>query len=285
MFLKAKEIWDNFKCRDHREFINLYLKSDVMLLADCFEKFRDFIMKNYMLDPCHLYSVPGLTWQAGLKFTGTKLDLLGNIDDILFFEKCIRGGISGVVGSRYAKADDEYKLLYVDANNLYGWAMMEPLPFKDFKSYIPYKELTKEEIFAIPDDSGIGYFQEVDLDYPENIKFKTITMPFCPENIFIEDENVSPYQIKLLESKKRPKVNKLILSQTDKKNYIVHHRVLKLYLQQGMVLNKVHTVISFTQSKWSKPYIEFNTKQRMMAKQILKRIFQINEQCLLWKNL
>jgi hypothetical protein len=218
-YLKASEIWDHFKCRDHREFINLYLKSDVMLLADCFEKVRDFIMKNYMLGPCHCYSVPGLTWQAGLKFTGTKLDLLDNIDDILFFEKAIRGGISGVMGSRYAKADDEYKLLYVDANNLYGWAMAEMMPLKNFKSYIPDKELTKEEIFSIPDDSWIGYFLEVDLDYPENIKFKTINMPFCHENIFIEDEDLSPYQLNLLKGKKRPKVNKLILSQTDKKNY------------------------------------------------------------------
>jgi hypothetical protein len=70
------------------------------------------------------------------------LDLLDNIDDILFFEKSIRGCISGVMGSRYFKADENYKLLYVDANNLYGWAMMESQPYKDFKSYIPEKELT-----------------------------------------------------------------------------------------------------------------------------------------------
>jgi hypothetical protein len=132
-----------------------------MLLANCFEKFRD--LDNYMIDPCHCYSVPGLTWQAGLKFTNIKLDLLDNVDDILFFEKCIRGGISGVMGSRYAKSDENYTLLYVDANNLYGWAMMEHLPYKDLKSYIPAKELTKEEILAIPDDSGIGFFLEVDL--------------------------------------------------------------------------------------------------------------------------
>jgi hypothetical protein len=99
-FLKAKQLWGLFKCKDHKEFISLYLKSDVMLLADCFEKFLDLIMNNYMIDPCHCYSVPGFTWQAGLKFTNIKLDLLDNIDDILFFEKCIRGGISGVMGSR-----------------------------------------------------------------------------------------------------------------------------------------------------------------------------------------
>jgi hypothetical protein len=98
---------------------------------------------------------------------------LDNIDGVLFFEKCIRGGISGVMGSRYAKSDENNKLLYIDSNNLYGWAMMEPLPYsyRDFESYIPAKELTKEEILTIPDDSGIGLFLEVDLSYPENIKF------------------------------------------------------------------------------------------------------------------
>jgi hypothetical protein len=105
-----------------------------MLLADCFEKCRYFIMNNYMIDACHCYSVPGLTWQAGLKFINIKLDLLDNVDDILFFEKCLRGGISGVMGSRYAKSDENNKLLYVDTSNLYGWAMMEPLLYKDFKS-------------------------------------------------------------------------------------------------------------------------------------------------------
>jgi hypothetical protein len=83
------------------------------------------------------------------------------------FEKCIRGGISGVMGSRYAIADYNtsaklhHKLLYVDANNLCGWAMMESPPYRYFKSYIPQKELTKEDIFAIEDDSGIGFFLEV----------------------------------------------------------------------------------------------------------------------------
>jgi hypothetical protein len=276
-YLKAKKLWDHFNIQNHKEFISLYLKSDVMLLADCFEKFRDFIMNNYMLDPCHCYSVPGLTWQAGLKFTNIKLDLLSNIDDILFFEKCIRGGISGVMGSRYFKTDENYKLLYIDANNLYGWAMMEYLPYKDFKSYIPEKELTKEEILAIPDDSGIGFFLEVDLDYPENIKFKSKNLPYCPEKIFIEEEDLSPYQINLLKSEtstnKRPRVNKLILSQTDKKNYIVHYRMLKFYLQQGMILKKVHRIISFTQSKWLRPYIDFNTKQRMIAKTDFEKDF------------
>jgi hypothetical protein len=138
-------------------------------------------MKNFKIEPCHCYSVPGLTWQAGLKFTNIKFDLLDNIDDILFFEE--RGG---VMGSRYFKADENYKLLYVDANNLCGWAMMEPQPYKDFKSYIPEKELTKEEILAINDDSGIVFFLEVDLDYPENIKFKFKNFPYCPESIFIK---------------------------------------------------------------------------------------------------
>jgi hypothetical protein len=95
----------------------LYLQSDVLILADCFENFREVNMKHFKIDPCHCYSAPGLTWQAGLKYTNAKLDLLPDIDSIIFFENCIRGGISGIMGSRYALANDEYKLLYIDANN------------------------------------------------------------------------------------------------------------------------------------------------------------------------
>jgi hypothetical protein len=76
--------------------------------------------------------------------------------------------------------------------------------------------------------------------------FKSKNLAYCPENIFIEEEDLCPYQINLLKGKKRPKVNKLVLSQTDKKNYIVHYRMLIYYLQQGMILKKVHRIISFT---------------------------------------
>ena len=269
---KAKKIWEHFNCKNHGEFIDLYLKSDVMLLSDCFERFREINMKHFKIDPCHCYSAPGLTWQAGLKYTDVELDLLPTIDHILFFENCIRGGVSGIMGSRYAKSEKgdieeatEYKLLYVDANNLYGWAMMEPQPYQNFEFLDPNQfNLTKESILGMKDDNPIGCYFEVDLEYPNNIKEKTKNLPLCPEQIFIPDELLSFYQLKVLNNKKR-KDEKLMLTQFNKNKYILHYRLLKFYLRQGMELKKVHRIIKFKQSKWLKPYIEFNTNQRMKA--------------------
>jgi hypothetical protein len=133
VYIQAREIWHHFKIQDHGAFIDLYLQSDVLLLADCFERFREVNMSHFKIDPCHCCSVPGLTWQAGLKFIDIELKLLPNIDNILFFEDCIRGGNSGIMGSRYSITDDNNELLYIDANNLYGWAMMEPQPYGGFR--------------------------------------------------------------------------------------------------------------------------------------------------------
>jgi hypothetical protein len=163
VYEKAKEVWNNFNIKNHGQFIDLYIMTDVLLLTDCFERFRDKNLKYFEIDPCHCYSAPGLTWQAGLKFTDITLELLTDKKILDLFEGCIRGGISGVMGSRYAKADEIHNLLYVDANNLYGWAMMEPQPFGGFEDVTDkfegkYLMRFKETILNIPDDNPIGYF-------------------------------------------------------------------------------------------------------------------------------
>ena len=129
---------------------------DVLLLADCFEKFRKFFLQHHQIDPCHCYSSPGLTWECGLKYCGKvwnenhqpndpfQLELLTDYDMLLMIENGIRGGYSGVLGSRYVEANNKYikgfdvslpqnYLLYLDANNLYGHAMSQPLPMSNFQ--------------------------------------------------------------------------------------------------------------------------------------------------------
>ena len=105
-----------------------YLKKDVLLLADVFEKFIDTCMKFYGLDPCHYFSSPGLSWDAMLKMTGVKLEKISDIDKYLFIEKGLRGGIS-YIAKRYAEANNKYMkvydsrksskfITYLDINNL-----------------------------------------------------------------------------------------------------------------------------------------------------------------------
>ena len=124
------------------DYHNHYLKKDVLLLADDFEKFINTCLKHYGLDPCHYFSSPGLIWDTMLKMTGVKLEKIPDIDKYLFIEKGLRGGIS-YIAKRCAKANNKYMydydpkkpstfISYLDMNNLYGWAMSEYLPYEGF---------------------------------------------------------------------------------------------------------------------------------------------------------
>ena len=106
-YLTCEKIWDKFDIKDMGEYHNHYLKKDVLLLADVFEKFIDTCLKFYGLDPCHYFSSPGLNWDAMLKMTGVKLEKISNIDKYLFIEKGLRGGIS-YIAKKYAKANNKY---------------------------------------------------------------------------------------------------------------------------------------------------------------------------------
>jgi len=144
-FEHALKVWKHSKMTTFREYHDLYLKTDVLLLADFFENFRNVCMKNYELDPAWYYTAPGLAWDASLKKMGVQLELISDPDMLLMIEQGIRGGVS-IISKRYAKANNKYigekfnpneksKLIqYPDANNLYGWAMSLPLPVRSFKN-------------------------------------------------------------------------------------------------------------------------------------------------------
>ena len=125
------------------EYHDLYLKTDVLLLADVSENFRNTCLQYFRLDPCHYFSAPGLSWDALLRITKINLDLISDIDQQLFIEKGMQGGIS-YIAHRHAEANNKYMkgwnhekessyIMYLGANNLYGWAMAKPLPFRDLK--------------------------------------------------------------------------------------------------------------------------------------------------------
>ena len=138
-----KKIWNEFNVKNIGDYHDHYLKKDVLLFADVFEKFIDTCLKFYGLDPCHYFSSPGLSWDAMLKMTGVKLEKIFDIDMYLFIEKGLRGGIS-YIAKRLAKANNKYMktydpkssskyILYLDMNNLYGWAMNGYLPYGDLR--------------------------------------------------------------------------------------------------------------------------------------------------------
>ena len=144
-----------------------------------FEKFIKVSVGEFEINPLYCVTLPGYTWQCGLKYAGINLQTLQDKDVILLLENNIRGGKSSVMGDRYIRSDDNKKVLYFDAKNLYGDSMSQRLPYDEIK----YDNNIKiEDIINTPDDSDIGYFIEVDLKYPNNIKEKTKNFPFYPVN-------------------------------------------------------------------------------------------------------
>ena len=133
----------------------------MILLCCVFEKFISVCLANYKLDSCHYCSSPGLSFDAMLKITGIQLEKISDIDVYLFLEKRMRGGIS-YISKRYSKSDENTEILYWDANNLYGWAMIQNLPYGGFK-FLSEKEIDGFKIDSIAENSQVGYILEVDL--------------------------------------------------------------------------------------------------------------------------
>ena len=266
----AINVWNTFKCKTIRDYHDLYLKSDVLLLSHVFENFRKTCLKHYILDPAHYYTSPGLAWDACLKETGQELQLLHDYDMLMMFERGIRGGISHI-SKRYAEANNKYMkdynpdeestyIQYLDANNLYGWAMSQSLPTHGFKWM---RDLTKETVMDILEKANHsmsnlgrkGYIFEVDLEYPHKLWETHNDYPLAPEKMIVNG------------------VEKLICHFKPRKNYVVHYRNLRQYLEMGMRITAVHRGISFYQSSWMEPYIRKNTELRKTAANSFEKDF------------
>ena len=258
---RTMDIVKRFNIKNGEELTEIYLKSDVLFLACVFEKYIKISVNEYKINPLYFVSLPGYTWQCGLNYTGINLQTLQDRDMILLLENNIRGGISSVMGDRYIKSDENEKILYIDANNLYGHSMSEPLPYDEIKFN---KNFKIEDILNTPDDSDIGYFIEADLIYPYNIKEKTKNFPFAPVNKKINPDNFNDY-MKEIKPDTYKQTSKLICDWCDKKNYLIHYRMLKFYVRHGMIVDKVHEIISIKQSRWLERYINFITQKRNQA--------------------
>ena len=185
---RTQELIDKNNITTGQELTMFYLKMDVLQLADVFENFVESSTREYKIIPLYSYSLPGYTWKAGLKLTNIKLDFIKDTQSasgkelLLLLENNIRGGISSVMGNRHVQSDENKQILYIDANNFYGWAMSQCLPIGEFEklSFPEEYELEQivEDLLQKPDDNEYGYFIECDLEYPVEIKEKTKTFLF-----------------------------------------------------------------------------------------------------------
>ncbi|XP_065654802.1 uncharacterized protein LOC136081417 [Hydra vulgaris] len=193
----AQIVWNKFNCKTFRDYHDLYNVSDVLLPADVFENFRNVCMNCYKLDPAWYYTSPGLARDAALKKTKIKLELLNDCDMILMIKKGIRGGISMIsnrlvtsnnkyMGDEYDQSKPSRFIQYLDANNLYGWAMSKPLPTHGFKWVVENE---------IENWKSIPCILEVDLDYPEYLHDKHNDYPLAPERLNIDKIKIKDYKI------------------------------------------------------------------------------------------
>ena len=178
-YAHAQKVCDTFKIKHLGEYHDLYVQSDTTLLADVFENFRDKCIEIYEVDPAHFLSAPGLAWQACLKKTNVELVLLTDNDMLIMFEEGILEGMCQAT-YRYAKANNKYMenhgknkestyLGYLDANDLYGFAMCKKLPVDGFKWVDGLSIFTEDFIKNSDEDSDRGYILEVDVEYPKNL--------------------------------------------------------------------------------------------------------------------
>ncbi|CAB3996294.1 Hypothetical predicted protein, partial [Paramuricea clavata] len=303
---RAWNVWNTFNMKTMRNYHDVYLITDVLLLTDVMENFRKVCKTNYGLDPMWYYTASGLAWDAALKLTGVELDLISDPDMHLFIEKGIRGGISTIT-KRYARADNKFKrwmgkklsnlstviismlnmvitiitgtkpvvghddegrsayLSYTDANNLYGWAMSQPLPIKDFK-WMDEKELGKW--------TDYGCILEVDLEYPDDLHDKHNEYPLAPGRITVNEPLLTVSDKRMLN-----KYNMIAYRISThghnsaicrrKQKAVTAHRLissgdglLKQYLSLGLKLTKIHRGVKFYEKPWMKGYIQLNTDLR-----------------------
>ena len=280
----AQNVWNTFNLKTMGDYHDLYLKSDILLLADVFENFRKTCLQYYKLDPCHYFTSPGLSWDAMLKMTDIKLELMVDIDMFQFIEKGMRGGTS-YIANRYGEANIKYMktynekapskyIMYLDANNLYGWAMSQFLPTGNFK-WLSQKQIEKTNLGKYTENSKKGLILEVDLEYPQELHDLHNDYPLGPEKIKVAKDMLSDYCKKIADKFNISSglVHKLIPTLNDKEKYILHYRNLQSYLSLGLKLKKIHRVLQFDQSPWLKQYIDLNTQKRTHAKNSFEKDF------------
>ena len=280
----AKNVWNTFNLKNMGEYHDLYLQSDILLLSDVFENFRKTCLQYYKLDPCHYFTSPGLSWDAMLKMTDIKLELMTDIDMFQFIEKGLRGGIS-YIANRYGKANNKYMkdykkdkpskyIMYLDANNLYGWAMSQYLPTGGFK-WLKQNKIDNLDLGKYNEQSKKGLILEVDLEYPNELHDIHNDYPLAPEKVKVTENMLSNYCKKIADKYNISTglVHKLIPTLGKKEKYVLHYRNLQLYIDLGLKVSKVHRVLEFDQSPWLKQYIDYNTEKRKNAKNDFEKDF------------
>ena len=275
---RAKTVWTEFGCRTMKDYHDLYLKCDVLQLADLFEEFRSQFKEQYGLDPVHYITTPQMSWSAMLRFCQVERPLNHDPEIYRRVRTGMRGGIAQIT-TRYARANNPEMgglwvpedpisyIIYLDANNLYGWALSQKLPY-GVAEWVDRADFEQIDWLALDEEADVGYIVECDLEYPAELHDAHNDYPLAPQRLTIGLQMLSGKHRELriqLGIKGNGDSSKLCPNLMNKEHYVVHYRNLKFYLQHGLRMTRVHAVLRFPQSAWMKPYIEKNSQLRKDA--------------------
>ena len=224
------------------------------------------------MDPTHFHSAPNLSWDAMLITTGVKLELLQDIDQLLFFEKGIRGGINGLGALHHFEANDKHLENFnsneestfgdfFDVTSLYADTMQKQMPVGGFEWCT---DVSLSGILTTPADSPFGFFVEVDLEYPPAIHDVHNDLPLAPEKLKLPINWRSDYA-NFFGFNIGSAAGTLVETLLDKYHYICHYENLKFHVHHGLKVTKLYRIVKFQQSKWLGAYISKNTMMRKQA--------------------
>lgn len=273
----ACSVYNHFSCRSFLDYLMVYLRSDVYLLASVFESFVSTCIEKYLLSPHHCWSLPGFAYEACSFKTKLNFEYLRHPIFIDVLQNNIRGGISFVnkkkataksirLGMKLEPNQKETELLYYDAVNLYGWALMQPLPCKSYRE-LEQHEIDKFDFLNPPINSGKGWIILCDLEYKSSLHQQHNDFPLAPNHQDILENELSAYQRKLLSKFSHKLSNplggkKLLLTLKNKQNYAVYYKNLKFYLENGLELTKVHSVFEFEEDYIFRDFVWLSTLLR-----------------------
>ena len=305
-----KNLWKVFEIKNVRELLMLYNEVDTLLLCDAFTEYRKFCYDLYQLEAARFVTSPSLAWSAALKMSKTRLEIPQDINMHNMIDNGLRGGISltrhPFTRANHTQLEEFYDstkpkvfLSYTDVNNLYGAVMMQALPTDGFcfvkditgkdDAKIEFEDEVldyttdewEQKIISVDDNGQIGFIFQVSLSYPMSLHDLHNELPFCAENIKINSDMLSDYQLELAEEfgqKTNNKISKLCLTLSDKEDYVCHFRVLKQALQHGLKLKqKPQKILQFNQSPFLKKYITTHQNIRRETDSPLTKAFCKNQ--------
>ena len=281
-YAHAMKVWHALNCQTLEHYLHVYLKADILQLADIFEYFADIAFSDYGLDVKKYISLPSFSYSAMLKMTGVKIELITDVSAYLMVESAVRGGVA-TISNRFSRANnsmvpgyDETKptsyIMYLDMVNLYSYSMSLPLPVGDYK-FLDQEEIDNFDIPSVDPQGETGFFVDCSIGYPVSLHDAHSDFPLAPTHITITKDMLSPASIRLEEQlgQKFNPCRKLAPTLLDKENYVCHSSNLQFHVRHGLIVKKIHRILSFTQAAFLKPYIDFNSSKRQQATNTFQR--------------